>query len=437
MAFQPSTGPGRSIAVLVELAGGPPAGGQVKCWERFAEAAASIAPGALGIDLTLYLLGSRESVVALSPAVRIVSLRPVLGTGRFTGRLGGVDATDLTPYHPRLAELLPRHDVWHLTHMFGFAATALRLARRHPPGRLVASLHTNVPVLATTYVAQLLRSAWPLRLLSAGGPRVDPALIAGRLLRRRRDRFLRACDAVLVATPQEQAEIRQIVGAERVGLLGRGIDARRFAPRPGPEQPQPPVRPFTVLFVGRVDASKRVLVVGEAVRLLRAGGRPVRLLVAGDGADLKALSRLLGDAVTPLGSVPQHSMADVYADGDVLAFPSHSETAGNVVAEAMACGRPVLLPAGARTTAWLARPGLDGALVRDDTPRGWAFELARLMDEPARRRSIGEQAAHTSRTRHRSWPAVLVEDLLPAWGVGSAGRRPTGRPGAELPARHR
>ncbi|WP_422770447.1 glycosyltransferase [Plantactinospora sp. WMMC1484] len=414
-----------SVGVLVELAGGPLAGGHVKCWERFAGAAASIDPADLGIDLTVYLLGRREEARHLSPAVRIVTLRPILGNRTLARHLGGVDATDLTPHHPRLATLLPRHDVWHLTHAFGFAATAARLARRHPDRRLTASLHTDVPVLTTAYVDQIIRAAAPLGPHPAHHDAGSPlARLAGHLARRRRDRFLRLCDTVLVATEDERAEIARLVGPDRVALLGRGIDTRRFPTvtnRTAPAAPPHPGR-FVVLFVGRVDASKRVMLLGEAVRMLRATGRPVELVVAGSGAQQAALARLLGESVTLLGQIPQEELAATYAGADVLAFPSRSETAGNVVAEAMACGLPVLLPAGARTTAWFARPGTDGIAVAPDTPAGWATELARLIDDPARHRAVAAEAAHTSRTRHRTWQQVLAEDLLPVWTTRT--RRP-------------
>ena len=122
---------------------------------------------------------------------------------------------------------------------------------------------------------------------------------------------------------------------------------------------------------------------------------------------------MLGDAVTLLGPVPQDRLARIYAGCDVLAFPSRTETVGNVVAEAMACGLPVLLPAGARTSGWLQEPGKDGVLVADDTRGGWAAELARLVDRPDLRRRLAVNAAQTASTWHRSWEQVLREELLP------------------------
>lgn len=460
----PGAGP-LSVAVLVELARGPLSGGQIKCWERLAEAAAALGREATGVDLTVYVLGDRERVEEWSPGVRFVSLRPVLPTSRFARRqVGGADSTDLSPYHPRLARLLPRHDLWHLTHSFSFAATAVRLARRQrrttpSPTALVGSVHTDVPAVAAAYVRQLASGlpgpGGPREPTGngAGGPHPPPAVapadqrhaavagsgeatgrpgnhrrcgtVAAAVLRHRRDRLLRACDRVLVATDQQRPEVAEVVGAQRVSVLGRGVDRGLFQPDPSAARTLtttyglPPDRP-RILFVGRFDASKRAMVVAEAVRRLRDRDCPAHLVVVGNGAATTPAGHLLGADVTLLGPLPQDELARVYAGCDVFAFPSRTETIGNVVAEAMASGLPVVLPAGVQTTSWLARPGQDGLVVERDDPAGWARTLEQLVRRPQWRAALGARAARTARVEHRSWEQVLTEDLLPVWWQAAA-----------------
>ncbi|GAB2590944.1 glycosyltransferase [Streptomyces capparidis] len=418
-----------SVAVLVELVRSPLAGGHVKCWERFAEAAAARGD----VDLTVYVLGGRPGVQHLSPGVRFVALRPVLGSAPLT-RSAGADVTDLAPHHPALARLLPRHDVWHLTHSFAFAATAARLARRARradlpglPG-VVGSVHTDVTALAAAYGRRTAEGLPGVgRLVRALPPSGPPEAFAAALVRRRRDRCLAVCERVLVATPSQRAEVAALVGEDRVALLGRGVDGRRFRPDPaaraelGRAHGIPP-EATAVLFAGRVDDSKRVMVLAEAVHRLRGTGRAVHLVVAGAGPDAGRVTALLGRGATLLGPVPQERLARVYAACDVFALPSLTETIGNVVAEAMSCHLPVVLPAGARTTAWLECPGRDGLAVERDDAAGWALALAGLVDRPEWRARIGERAGGTARRRHRDWDAVLAEDLLPVWRE-AAGRR--------------
>lgn len=417
-----------SVAVLVELVRRDTSGGQVKCWEHFARSAARLperlpdGSGGTPLDLTVYFLGERERVEPLSPRVRFVMLRPVLSSAATRSADRAEDVCDLAPYHPRLAALLPRHDVWHLTHSFAFAATAVRLHRRAarrsaPRPRLIASVHTDVPLLASVY-ARYLAERW----LPGSHPRAE-GLLADRAesaLRRRRDRLLDPCERVLVPTPEGRAELARVLGPHRVALLRRGVDHELFRPDPTARAwlarayGVPADRPL-VLFAGRLDASKGVPLLTESVRLLRTRGGVAHLVMVGSGAEENTVRRVLGRDVTLLGPLPQDRLARVYAGCDVFAFPSRTETSGNVVAEAMACGLAVVLPEGAHTTRWLAAPGSDGVVVPADSPMAWADALHPLIGRPAAREAVRRRAAETSRTVHPSWDRVLEEDLLPVW----------------------
>ncbi|WP_240436597.1 glycosyltransferase [Streptomyces sporangiiformans] len=427
-----------SVAVLVELMRSGTAGGHVQCWERFAETAARHrAPGTdgpgrggPGVDLTVYLLGEREGIERLSPWVRIVTLRPVFSTAAVLPADDGTDVSDLAPYHPRLAALLPRHDVWHMTHSFAFTSTAGRLARRAARRearsraarrpRLVASVHTDVPALAAAHLRHL-----PDRMPAAVRPagRVVTEGTADRVsawLLRRRDRTLGRCERVLVATAAERDELAGTLGEDRVRLLRRGIDRTRFHPdsaaraRLAEEYGVPAGLPL-VLFVGRLDDSKRVLMLAESLRRMCEEGRAVHAVMAGSGVERDRIAQVLGQHVTLLGSLPQERLARVYAGCDIFACPSRTETIGNAVAEAMASGLAVFLPEGARTTQWLTAPGQDGIVVRRDDVHGWAETLGTLVDRPRQLRAVARRAAETARNEHPSWEQVLAEDLLPVW----------------------
>jgi glycosyltransferase involved in cell wall biosynthesis len=89
-----------------------------------------------------------------------------------------------------------------------------------------------------------------------------------------------------------------------------------------------------------VDASKRAMLLGHAVRLLREEGWPVTLVVASRGTDAPRQAALLGDGVRLLGYVPHTELTAIYTGCHVFAFPFLSEVGANVVAEAMASGLP-------------------------------------------------------------------------------------------------
>ena len=68
-----------SIGVWVDLKRQPSAGGHVKCWEKFAEAATTMADQ---LDLTVHFLGDQDHVIPLASNVRYVLHRPRFSTER-------------------------------------------------------------------------------------------------------------------------------------------------------------------------------------------------------------------------------------------------------------------------------------------------------------------------------------------------------------------
>ena len=110
--------------MLVDLALTPDAGGQVKCWQRLAEAAADQGDG---LDLAVHFSGPAPRRIVLSPSVRYELLPPVLSTARLIS--GVPDHTDVAPWHPKLARALRAYDVIHTTDaFFCYAQTAMRFA---------------------------------------------------------------------------------------------------------------------------------------------------------------------------------------------------------------------------------------------------------------------------------------------------------------------
>lgn len=408
--------------MLVDLRRGDLAGGHVKCWERFAEAAVGVDE----LDLTLYVLGRRGGVDQLSDTVRFRCVPPVFSTSLLTGLVGGVDDSDLSPFSPGLARRLPEHEVWHATHSLAFGATAARLSRRIPRA-MVSSIHTDVPLLTEIYATQVrdrLGSAAARALLRRAGM-VERAVAATR---RRRNQVLTASEHVLVSSAADRADVAQVVPPDRISLLRRGVDLSRFGPDPGARERLQrrygvPAGAHLVLLAGRVDATKGVMVLADAVRRLRDRGVDVHLVVAGGGVDAHRVKELVGADATLLGPVLQADLAGVYAACDVLAFPSLSDTAGNVVVEAMASGLPVVLARGSRTNGWLTAPGHDGVLVDGVDPDRWACELQWLLGDRARREAIARRALASVRTAHPSWREVLMEDLLPVWRAAAQRQR--------------
>ncbi|KAN0066416.1 hypothetical protein ACQY0O_000510 [Thecaphora frezii] len=101
-----------------------------------------------------------------------------------------------------------------------------------------------------------------------------------------------------------------------------------------------------ILYVGRISWEKNIRLLIEAFRLLPAGVRAkAKLVLVGDGparGDLTRLCSKLGLDATFMGHQKGKRLAAMYASASIFAFPSFTETFGQVVLEALASGLPVV-----------------------------------------------------------------------------------------------
>ena len=142
-------------------------------------------------------------------------------------------------------------------------------------------------------------------------------------------RFHSAGAAVMAATPTLVEEL-VTRGFKNVKLWPRGVDAQLFRPRERAAVDLP--RPI-FLTVGRLAVEKNV----EAFLALVLPGSK---LVVGDGPERASLARQYPDAVF-VGAKEGEALAALYASADVFVFPSHTDTFGLVLLEALASGVPV------------------------------------------------------------------------------------------------
>jgi glycosyltransferase involved in cell wall biosynthesis len=171
-----------------------------------------------------------------------------------------------------------------------------------------------------------------------------------------------------------------------------GVDPREFAPRPFRADPDP----FQIACVGQLAPVKGQHMLLAAMELLAREGRRVRLRIAGDGPDRAALeqdiaSRNLARHVVMEGFLNQDKLRELYAQCDALALPSFAEGIPVVLMEAMAMEIPCV-------ATWITgipeiiRHEIDGLLAPPGDAEALARALARLMDDPALRRRLGQQA---------------------------------------------
>ena len=140
------------------------------------------------------------------------------------------------------------------------------------------------------------------------------------------------------------------------------------------------------------------------MRRLRAAGVDHRWVIVGDGPYRLELERRLDNAVF-LGTLPHADVAPPLASADVFVFPSCTDTAGNVVLEAQACGLPVLVSdrGGPREN---MRPDESGLVLRGGRLEDLADAIVGLASNPARRRAMADAARRYALSRR--WGRALA-----------------------------
>jgi glycosyltransferase involved in cell wall biosynthesis len=188
-----------------------------------------------------------------------------------------------------------------------------------------------------------LRRARRAGVVSRGQPDLLAATVLYRM-RGRRDRLrLSAQSHVIVGSAWSVDRLlEQGFPRARVSALPYPIDLVRFAP--GEKRARPSDRP-TVLHLGRLVPRKRPDLLIEAFELLRIEMPDVQLLVVGRPHRPRPKKGLRDDSpgVRFVGSVPRDGVPHLIRQATAVVQVSESENFGSSIAEALACGVPVVV----------------------------------------------------------------------------------------------
>ncbi|MBO0738876.1 MAG: glycosyltransferase family 4 protein [Alphaproteobacteria bacterium] len=214
-----------------------------------------------------------------------------------------------------------------------------------------------------------------------------PSLSLGLRLARGGDRGW-----VIVQNPEDRAVlVGRGIDAHRIAIIrGSGVDPAYFSPLPDPASPI-----VTVALVSRMLREKGVLDAVAAIRLLRARGMPVMLLLAGptdpDNRGSLTSQQLSSLAAEPgvewLGRVDD--VRTVWRRAAIALLPStYGEGVPKALLEAAACARPLIATdvPGCRE---VVRPNETGILVAPRDIDSLARAIATLIGDPARRIAFG------------------------------------------------
>lgn len=297
------------------------------------------------------------------------------------------------PRHvPLIGEVLERFrpDLIHITGPSEVGMLGAGLAY-HMDLPLAASWHTNVH----EYAAR--RSDWFLRLLpkrhaAPTEQKIENIAMAAAA------RFYSIAH-VLFAPNRDLCELLEHTTGRPCYLMARGVDANLF--HPSKRNRSVDDRDQVLGFVGRLSIEKNVALLARVQEELeRMGHKGFRFLIVGHGAEEAWLRDQLPRAEIP-GVLRGEALARAYANMDLFVFPSHTDTFGNVVLEAMASGVPaVVTPDGGPKS--IVREGATGRVAADDD---FAAAVSSVLADPQKHAEMREAARAFAETM--SWDAVF------------------------------
>ena len=293
---------------------------------------------------------------------------------------------------PLIGEVLERFkpDLIHITGPSEVGMLGAGLAH-HLGVPLAASWHTNVH----EYAAR--RSDWFLRLLpkrhsQATEQKIEDIAMAAAA------KFYSVAQVLFAPNPELCALLARTTGRE-CHLMPRGVDAELFHPAKRLRDPED--RDHVLGFVGRLSIEKNVTLLARVQEELEAmGHKSFRFLIVGHGGEEGWLREQMPRAEIT-GVLKGEELSRAYANMDLFVFPSHTDTFGNVVLEALASGVPAIVtPDGGPRT--IVRDGVTGRTVDDDD---FAAAVAGVLGDPVTHAEMRVKAREFALTM--SWDSVF------------------------------
>lgn len=294
--------------------------------------------------------------------------------------------------HLRAVEKVVREfdpDILHITGPSDVGQLGLAIAHRLCIP-LAASWHTNVHQYAEQRGSAML-SFLPAPL----SQRVGAAFRRGSLMATLR--FYQSAH-ILFAPNQELIEMIESGTSKSCYPMHRGVDTELFDPRRRDRDNDT----FVIGYVGRLTVEKNIRDLVELEQILiREGFSNFRFLIVGQGAEETWLRENM-ESADFAGVLRGEALARAYSNMDVFAFPSRTDTYGNVVLEALTSGVPAVVTdsGGPR---FIVRSGETGFVTRN--LQEFAACIRSLVSHPAQRETM--RAAARTYAMTASWDAVF------------------------------
>src|SRR6266446_3457537 len=217
--------------------------------------------------------------------------------------------------------------------------------------------------------------------------------------------FYGQLDTVFINSEEyRQSWIKHGLDPSKLKIFPRGLDTELFNParrepaffeRFGARNGE-----VRLLYVGRISREKDLDLLAAAYRRLRDEDLPVQLFIVGHGPYSEAFAKSLPEAIFT-GYLTGDELAIAYASADIFVFPSTTDTFGNVILEAQACGVPVVVSDSGGPKE-LVEDKTNGLITKSHDAEDFTRAIRSLIADAALRERMGSAARKS--VIDRSWP---------------------------------
>lgn len=220
--------------------------------------------------------------------------------------------------------------------------------------------------------------------------------------------FYNQTNKILVPTNIIKQELTKYgIDQNIMDVWGRGVDTNLF----NPNQKDPLLfKKITgnmnknILFVSRLTWYKGLKDLVQINKRLSEKYN-FNFIIIGDGPQKKYLEKNLKNAFL-LGKVNHHELPKYYASADCFVFTSDTETFGNVVLEAMACGCPVVVK-NSGGPGELVQNGVNGFKVSINNIDEFCSKIEKILNNKQINQKLSQNAFKYA--QRKSWKQITLD----------------------------
>ena len=202
---------------------------------------------------------------------------------------------------------------------------------------------------------------------------------------------------VVTFHPQSESLLKKLLIYKKTRVIPTGIDPSEYG-----KSEQSEKSGMTITYIGRLESIKGVDDFLAALTPLKAQYPQLKLQIVGWYKEGHPLVTQYQREVAFTGL--RKDVPEILNATDIFVMPSHSEGLSNAIMEAMASGCAVVA-SDVGGNRYLLQNGVSGFLFPAGDREALRAHVARLIDDPAKRRTLGE-AARKRIEEHFSWDIV-------------------------------